>query len=394
MKRICIFLIVMFGTVPAFGQWFYIDGGLGTQGATLAFGVHDSSLFESGSNGVVDRYISPQNWAEADNGIDFTQGAITTFASLGQYFLAGSAPPSQGVATLSTDNGGSWKTVLGGPVGTNGTYFFAQYATRIARSVDNGKFWEHLSPPAGNFYTGTGRYVLSGTSTDGVWRSMDSGGTWSRDTTPINTINSFAFIDSVTFGANGKIIKSPDSGSHWTDVSIPGRNTSVIVSDSTFLFAGTDSGVYVSLNYGTTWRAVNENLLGRGPGYPQVTALCVFDTLLVAGVNAGAGYGYASARPIKEMVDTTPASVVQTTLPGDTIAVYPNPAMGTVTILADGTFIYAVSVLDVLGEDVLDMPNLRESDITLDLSKIPSGTYFLRIETGNGSVLRKVVVQH
>jgi hypothetical protein len=381
--------------VPALAQWSYIDGGLGTAGSTLAFGVHNDTLFGSGTGAglnSVSRYISPQVWAGADNGIDFSQGGITTFASLGPYFLAGSAPPSQGVCTLSTNNGASWVTVLGGPVGTNGTYFFAQYATRIARSRDSGRSWEHLSPPAGNFYAGMGAYVLSATSSNGIWRSMDSGADWSRDTTPIATVNSIAFIGTVTFGANGPIIKSTDSGSHWTEITIPRRNVSLLVSDSTFLFAGTDSGVYVSLDSGSSWREVNEGLPGKN-GNPQVTALCVFDTLLVAGVDVGAGYGYASARPIKEMVDTTQSGVQSVSEPTeDSIEIFPNPAAGIVTILSGGTSISGVSVLNVLGENVLALPNLRQSDISLDISKLRSGTYFFLINTGDGSVTRRVVV--
>jgi hypothetical protein len=50
-------------------------------------------------------------------------------------------------------------------------------------------------------------------------------------------------------------------------------------------------------------------------------------------------------------------------------------------------------VLSVLGVEVLtlDKPGGLSSEITLDLSQLPSGTYFLRIETSAGSVLRKVV---
>jgi len=77
--------------------------------------------------------------------------------------------------------------------------------------------------------------------------------------------------------------------------------------------------------------------------------------------------------------------------PSDTIAIYPNPASGAVTIFAGGTSIYGVRVRNVLGEQVLDMPSLHESNITLDLSKLPSGTYFLQIETEIGVALRKVI---
>jgi hypothetical protein len=98
-------------------------------------------------------------------------------------------------------------------------------------------------------------------------------------------------------------------------------------------------------------------------------------------------------RSIPEMTKDTTASVVQIQ-PDDSLSIYPNPASEVVTIISGGTSIQGVSVLNVLGENVLNMPNLRESDITLDVSELPSGTYFVHIETANGSVLRKVVIQH
>jgi hypothetical protein len=51
-----------------------------------------------------------------------------------------------------------------------------------------------------------------------------------------------------------------------------------------------------------------------------------------------------------------------------------------------------VSVLSVLGvETGAGFRGPGSGQITLDLSQLPSGTYFLRIETSAGSVLRKIV---
>jgi hypothetical protein len=77
--------------------------------------------------------------------------------------------------------------------------------------------------------------------------------------------------------------------------------------------------------------------------------------------------------------------------PGDTVEIYPNPATGMVTILSGGTSIYGVRVLNVLGTEVIDVPNEHASECSLDLSKLPAGTYFARIETANGIVVRKIL---
>ncbi len=182
-----------------------------------------------------------------------------------------------------------------------------------------------------------------------------------------------------------------DSGTQWGPVAVDSGGTvpetvNVLVSDGKNLFAGTTKGVYFSMDTGKHWLAGNQGLT-----YLNVDALGVFDTLLFVNTPASGGAYYTAMRSIPEMTDTTPASVVQSSQPGDTIESYPNPATGMVTIMAGGTSILAITVLNVLGENVLSLPNLRESDISLDISKLPSGTYFLQIKTTSGTVIRKIV---
>jgi hypothetical protein len=74
----------------------------------------------------------------------------------------------------------------------------------------------------------------------------------------------------------------------------------------------------------------------------------------------------------------------------DTLLVYPNPLTGLVTIRGSYA-IEQVSVMNVLGVREFLMPCRGEEEVTLNLSALPSGTYFLNIETEKGSQLRKVV---
>jgi photosystem II stability/assembly factor-like uncharacterized protein len=388
MKKILAFLFVFstFAT-PCAAQWktaAYND-------QILAFGVHDTNFFVS-SNGGVNRYAPWQGafqWVESDGGIDFTNENVTSFASLGTYFFAGCV---EGGLYRSTNDGASWNQLQSdGPVYSNGTYLFGNSLSSAYRSRDNGSNWQTMNCPEASSYASIGSYIFA-IANNGLMRSTDTGNTWTKISPPF--IGTMTVMGSLLFMADtGSVSVSADSGTKWqalpVDTAGEYERVTVLVTDGKNLFAGTPNGVLVSTDSGHSWRNGGED------GLPSkgILTLGVFDTLLFCQVQGARGQLYTAVRPISQMVDTTPSAVQVIAPPSDTIAVYPNPATETVTILAGGTSIYGVSVMNVLGENVLDMPNLRESDITLDLSKIPSGTYFLQIETGNGSVLRKVVIQ-
>ncbi len=76
----------------------------------------------------------------------------------------------------------------------------------------------------------------------------------------------------------------------------------------------------------------------------------------------------------------------------DCLELYPNPTLGQMTI--EGVLApYSIQILDQNGSIFQTLDN--SSDITLDLSALPSGTYFLAITHSSNSVLRleKVIKQ-
>jgi Secretion system C-terminal sorting domain len=380
-----------------------------------AFGVLDTNLFasQSGSSGMTYRYTTPGNWIESDSGLVGT--SVLSFGSIGSIFFAGTA--DRGIMR-STDHGTGW-IVCRASVGNT---CFATIGNIIIgagsgafRSTDSGKDWTNNSTGLPNNNVSSlatlGKNVFVGTAS-GIGVSTDSGNSWQP--TGFNSgINALVVLDTILFAAtNGGVYQSKDSGSHWVCDTVGLFNPLVIslVTDGKNLFAGTGginpngissfgSGVFLSTDSGATWDTVNNGLPQHTPtgsdDYLSVNALGLFDTLLFVGVWDGAGVNNRTyVRSIKEILkkDTT-EGVVQTVHSADSIEIYPNPASGIVTIISGGISIYGVNVLNVLGEDVLDMPNSRESEVSLDLSKLPAGTYFFKIQTSSGTQLRKITIE-
>ena len=79
---------------------------------------------------------------------------------------------------------------------------------------------------------------------------------------------------------DGVWISTNNSTSDWTKVSngLTGKNVAALLVDGTNLFAGTDSGVFVSINSGTNWTAVNNGLTST-----KISCLAAIGTNLFAG---------------------------------------------------------------------------------------------------------------
>jgi len=79
------------------------------------------------------------------------------------------------------------------------------------------------------------------------------------------------------------------------------------------------------------------------------------------------------------------------------LQVYPNPTSGELRVESGEWRVESVEIFDVMGCTVMvaSVETWRaaslQSHITLDLSSLPSGVYFLRITTDGGVVMRKVV---
>jgi hypothetical protein len=87
-----------------------------------------------------------------------------------------------------------------------------------------------------------------------------------------------------------------------------------------------------------------------------------------------------------------PVEITEPELPE--IVVYPNPTRGELRIkMCDMRYeICDITIYDVFGKKT-QVSNLKSqiSDLTLDLSPLPSGIYFVNIKTEHGIVSKKIV---
>ncbi len=73
------------------------------------------------------------------------------------------------------------------------------------------------------------------------------------------------------------------------------------------------------------------------------------------------------------------------------LSLSPNPTPGIVYVSGIPANIESIVVVNLLGEQVLEVADPRGPDYSLDLTALPAGTYFVRFEMPEGSVMKKVV---
>jgi len=204
---------------------------------------------------------------------------------------------------------------------------------KLMRSMDRGNTWEFISPDLSHndpsksgdisyqtisvFDESPLRFglIYAGTDDGRIWRTMDGGKNWTdirSGKVPekfVSRIVASAYnIETVYMTQTGRrdddfqtyIWKSDDFGNTWQDISgnLPLGPVNTIREDPVnrnILYAGTDGGVFISKDGGSTW-----NVLGKLPFvYVHDLAIHPRDNIIIAATH-GRGIWVMDANPVNE----------------------------------------------------------------------------------------------
>jgi hypothetical protein len=107
----------------------------------------------------------------------------------------------------------------------------------------------------------------------------------------------------------------------------------------------------------------------------------------------GPAFGLYAALPsggeLLALPVTTTTSIKEVTK--ERISIYPNPVKDNFTINFNGVKVNQVSVIDIMGRNISTIvaPN---SQATINMDGLPSGTYFVQIRTNDKIIVEKVNV--
>ena len=229
------------------------------------FLVNGSNYYAAGDFGMYLSTNSGATWSFLQGGGFYTNSAIV---ALGTTLISS----SNGGIYRSTNNGTSWTNVsalTNATLAVVGTNYIAATVSGIYKSTDDGVTWSLanntlLTVQALKVNGGT---IYAGTSAGGVYFSTNNGTTWTTINTGLTSLNITCFAMNGTdlyagTGAAGAF-KLSTLGGNWSAVNTGITTTTVyaITIMGANIYLGTNTGIYLSSNFGVSWAPSNNGLI-------------------------------------------------------------------------------------------------------------------------------------
>jgi len=399
------------------GNWIWDIESIGS----ILFAAMDAGIFRSTDSGSTWQIMQTGNNAASPSSLAYKSNVLLAGMPEGLY--------------RSTNNGSSWQLTKGHLANSEAFNLYTLdtiwYATTWARyitdtyllcqSTDSGQTWDSTTwIGAGGVYANNHGFILLSWA-GGMYRLQDSNFAW------IDSGSHYYYDNIVALGLSDSLfcvlrdsertwefMVSTDFGTSWSYRTIIDTVIYTLAINGHEIFAGTDKGIYRSLDSGFSWQLLNSNckatqISTRGPivfassgqglylstnhgsswavindGLPSLDAnnLTIGDSMLFVGLHSGGIYRIPI--PSFSSVKITSKDRI-----ASAIKISPNPTTNDIEIEYDDiNAISNLAIFDALGR-IVAQPAIPTSegpgphDVTIDTRNFPPGVYTARL-TGGG----------
>ncbi len=407
--------------------------------------IGGGTMFVGTSSGILKSDDWATSWSEFSQGIIYN-GNTKGFASVnGKLFTTFNS----GVHSVGAYPG-EWSpislpdsTLFYSDIQSQNNILFLFSYSGIFKSENAGDSWIDISSNLPeNFYptvfkAGDSKIYLAGRldSDQVLYFSDDAGATWKKNTVPVSYIANIEVTGNSVYLKSDKLYKTTDDGANWSalgtngidnpsrinaytesngraivyiwDINNPqvlysddgnswslasglgeGNSVNSFMVDNNIVFAGTKHGVFISEDDGKTWVSKSE-----GIGRRDVQEVFSQGKYYVASVWDRAVWFIA--KPKITSIETANTDIPESFILQQN---YPNPFNPTTTIsyaIPNSGFV-ELKIYDMLGSEVAVLVNkeqlLGNYKVEFNASTLSSGIYFYKLQSGNFSITKKLIL--
>ncbi len=301
--------------------------------------------------------------------------------------VSGLNPPGNGT--------GNWVTPLEEDPSQASTLYVGY--KRVYKSTNNGSSWTPVSQNFGYNLDNlkiapSNNQIMYASISYRLYKTEDGGDTnWEQISNPGGTINYIAIHPTnpnkiaVALTSSNRVKVSNDGGETWISYrkNLPNFSALCLVWDNNGkdgLYLGMDYGVYYIDNTFSEWQPYNNML-------PNV----IINELEINDVTRTLYAGtYGRGLWASPLVERT-VGVNEVTF-NDKVEIYPNPASSEVIISSPKNIEGTIKVFDITGKLLIYEKNaVLENSYTINISSLPNGVYFIRLNTPEGMATKKLI---
>lgn len=392
----------LYSYIPGVQLHWYQTAGPNSDDIFSLVAVGTSVLYAGSRTGIFKTSNAGDSWSRLSNGLP---------AEVIVRDLRAAPPDTIYAATdsgiyISSNGGANWQrrsnglaSAAVGVLPTPQGNLFAGTLSGGYRSTDQGLTWTLMSNglPSGvvrTFAVDSNGFILAGLSADGMYRSMDDGVTWSP------TGMSASNVRKITVDQLGRIyyvksspsivFRSSDGGNSWTNILQTSMGTQQVDMDAAGrIFAATAEGVLLSMDDGNSWDDITNGV----PGQSTWSLVISENNIAYVGTfNNGVCRNLSSApTSVIEQREVVPTELALRQN-------YPNPFNPATRIeyaLPKQGYVL-LTIFNVLGQQVARLVGEVQTPgthvVDWNAQDKSSGVYFYRLQAGDASITRKMLL--
>jgi photosystem II stability/assembly factor-like uncharacterized protein len=405
MRTIVIVMFVIMLTADAKTQWLQQTSGTPSSINDIWM-LSVDNVIACGTSGTILRTTSGgNNWSPV------TSGTASDLVSI--FFLNTTTGWISGASViLKTVNGGETWTKISFSTGTGNIYFTSENtgwrATNnniISKTTNSGSNWQFINLPASNLSkdvhfvnaaTGYSFSIKQAADSSFIYKSTNAGNNWNLLYSVKRIFTEMSVVDESNIflcGTSGRFLKTNDGGQTWRD-SLAGN--SPLYQDVKFINAltgymcGGSGSIFATFDGGIQWQL-------QSPG-----VIFILNCISFLSGNSQTGFIGGTGGTILKTINGGLIGINQigTEVPKDYLLSqnYPNPFNPSTNIKfsipKEGNVKLTVS--DVTGKQEAELVNSRLPEGTynydFNASHLSSGVYFYRLQTGDFTEVKKMVL--